>query len=87
MEQDFIVANKLGIHAHAAAQIVELAKRFESEIWIIKDGVKVSGRSILGILTLMCPKGTKVRIAAKGRDAADALNAFAVLFRSKFGEV
>ena len=87
MERDFIVSNKLGIHARVAAQIVKLAGQFESDIWIIKDGMQVSGKSILDIMTLMCPQGTKVRVAARGRDAAEALNAFAVLFQTKFGEI
>ncbi len=84
--QEFIVANRLGIHARVAAQIVKVASRFESEILISKCGITVSGKSILDLMTLICPHGSKILISAKGLDAAEALNALAALFQAKFGE-
>lgn len=90
MDQEFIVANKLGIHARVAAQIVKVASQFKSEIWMSKignsGGHKVNGKSILDVLTLVCPHGSKVQIVADGPDASDALNALAGLFQAKFGE-
>lgn len=88
MEQEFIVSNKLGIHARVAAQIVKVASQFDSEIWISKTGnnAKVNGKSILDILTLVCPHGSKVQILVEGPDAHDALTALACLFQTKFGE-
>lgn len=88
MEQEFIVSNKLGIHARVAAQIVKVASQFDSEIWISKTGnnAKVNGKSILDILTLVCPHGSKVQIHVEGPDAHDALAALACLFQTKFGE-
>jgi phosphocarrier protein len=89
LEQEFIVANKLGIHARVAAQIVKVASQFKSEIWISKignNGNKVNGKSILDVLTLVCPHGSRVQILADGPDALDALNALASLFQAKFGE-
>ncbi|MFZ2446597.1 MAG: HPr family phosphocarrier protein [Syntrophobacteraceae bacterium] len=86
LEQDFIVANKLGIHARVAAQIVKVARQFESEILISKCGVTVNGKSILDLMTLVCPHGSRVTISAQGRDAAEALSALAALFQTKFGE-
>jgi phosphocarrier protein HPr len=86
LEQEFIVANKLGIHARVAAQIVKVASQFESEVWIAKGDSKVSGKSILDVMTLVCPLGSKVQISATGPDAAEAVNALAVLFQTKFGE-
>ncbi len=84
--QEFIVANRLGIHARVAAQIAKVASRFESEILISKCGITVSGKSILDLMTLICPHGSKILISAKGLDAAEALNALAALFQAKFGE-
>jgi phosphocarrier protein HPr len=84
--QEFVVSNRLGIHARVAAQIVKVASRFESEILISKCGNTVNGKSILDLMTLMCPHGSKVHISAKGPDAANALNALAALFQTKFGE-
>ncbi|MCE5334576.1 MAG: HPr family phosphocarrier protein [Desulfobacteraceae bacterium] len=85
-EQEFIVANKLGIHARVAAQIVKVACQFQSEVFISKCGISVNGKSILDVMTLVCPHGSKIHISAKGPDAHEALNALAALFQTKFGE-
>jgi phosphocarrier protein len=86
LEQEFTVSNRLGIHARVAAQIVRVASRFDSEILITKCGNTINGKSILDVMTLICPHGSKVNISAKGSDAAEALNALAALFQTKFGE-
>ncbi len=86
LEQEFIVANKKGLHARAAAQIVRMATQFEADVWIIKDGVRVNGKSILDVLTLASPHGSKILIAAEGRDADAVMLALAGLFQTKFGE-
>jgi phosphocarrier protein len=84
--QEFIVANRLGIHARVAAQIVKVACRFESEISIAKSELAANAKSILDVLSLLCPYGTKVFVTARGPDAEQALNALAALFQTKFGE-
>jgi phosphocarrier protein len=84
--QEFVIANRLGIHARVAAQIVRVATQFESEILISKCGVTINGKSILDLMTLICPYGTKINISAKGPDAAEALSSLAALFQTKFGE-
>lgn len=86
LEQEFIVANKSGIHARVAAQIVKVTTQYDSEIWIAKGDSKVSGKSILDIMTLVCPHGSKVLVTVLGPDASEALNALAMLFQTKFGE-
>lgn len=86
LEQDFVVANKLGIHARVAAQIVKVASRFESEIFISKCGMKVDAKSILDLMTLVCPRGSQIRISARGPDASNAISSLAFLFQTKFGE-
>ena len=83
----FDIANRLGIHARVAAKLVETANRFQAEIFLEKDGVEVNGRSILGILTLFCPRGSRLTIRAEGADAEEAMEAFALLISEKFGEV
>jgi phosphocarrier protein len=84
--QEFVVANRLGIHARVAAQIVRVVSQFESEILFTKCDITVNGKSILDLMTLVCPHGSKILISAKGPDAAEALNALAALFQTKFGE-
>ena len=86
LEQEFVVSNRLGIHARVAAEIVKVAGKFKSEILISKCGNTVNGKSILDLMTLLCPHGSKIQISAKGLDAAPALKALAALFQAKFGE-
>ena len=80
------VANRLGLHARAAARFVKLASRFESRITVSKDGSRVDGKSILSLLTLAAREGTRLRLAAEGNDAGDALAQLATLVRERFGE-
>jgi phosphocarrier protein HPr len=82
----FEITNRLGIHARVAAKIVETARRFQAGVFLEKDGVAVDGRSILGILTLYCPQGSRLTVRVEGADAAEAIAAFARLIEEKFGE-
>lgn len=82
----FTVHNKLGLHARAAAKIVQISNQFQSRICIIKNGREADAKSMLDILTLSCPRGTRLEVCAEGDDAAEALAALAVLFDNKFGE-
>ncbi len=82
----FEITNQLGIHARVAAKLVETANRFQSEVCLEKDGVEVNGRSILEILTLFCPCGSRLTIRTEGNDATEAMEAFARLITGKFGE-
>ncbi|MHB8828490.1 MAG: HPr family phosphocarrier protein [Syntrophales bacterium] len=83
----FEIKNKLGIHARAAAKIVETANRFHADVVLEKDGYEVNGRSILDILTLYCPKGSRLTVRLTGVDAAEAMEAFSILVDGKFGEL
>jgi len=80
------ITNDLGLHARAAAKIVELAGRYDARLYLVKDGSEVEGGSILSILTLACPKGTEVTIKTDGKDADALLEALCKLFEEKFGE-
>jgi phosphocarrier protein HPr len=85
-KRTFEITNRLGIHARVAAKIVEMANRFQAEVFLEKDGIEVNGRSILEILTLYCPQGSRLTIRVEGVDAGDAIAAFAGLIEAKFGE-
>ncbi len=78
--------NKLGLHARAAAKIVNVSSRYESKIFLEKNGRKVEGRSILGILTLACPMGSCITVDADGPDADDVIRELVELVDNKFGE-
>lgn len=81
-----IIPNKRGLHARASAKLVEASARFQSEIHVIKDGNKVNGRSIMGLMMLAASMGSEVEITAEGPDAAEALRAILALVEVKFGE-
>ena len=85
-EREFDIRNRLGLHARAAAQLVRLANQFSSEIRVVKDGVEVNGKSIMGVLMLAAPKDTRILVRASGPDAEEALAAIGALIDRKFGE-
>jgi phosphocarrier protein len=69
------VLNENGLHALPASRFVKLAEKFASDVKLIKDGIEVSGKSIMGILTLACEKGSKILLICEGRDEKEALSA------------
>ena len=66
--------------------LVKAASRFNCDITIEKDGLSVSGKSIMGLMTLEAARGTKLRVTAEGADHAEALNHIQELFERKFDE-
>jgi len=85
-KKEFTIKNRLGLHARAAAQLVQTASRFRSEVMIEKEGVEVNGKSIMGILMLAAPKGSQICVAVNGDDAEEALGAIGQLIDDGFGE-
>lgn len=86
IERDIVIKNKLGIHARPAALFVQLANRFQSDIILSKDSDEVNAKSIIGIMTLAANFGSKLKIAAEGDDADEAVEALVKLCNDKFGE-
>ena len=84
--RDVKVLNQYGIHARPAALLVKTASTFRSDVMLEKDGVEVSAKSIMGLLTMEGHQGAKIRISARGEDAAAAVAALADLFERKFFE-
>ncbi len=80
------VTNRLGLHARAAARFVHLANTFRSRITVSKDGTRVDGKSILGLLTLAAARGARIQLAADGEDEEQAVAQLAELVRHRFGE-
>ncbi len=85
-ERTFDIRNRLGLHARAAAKLVHLANRFAAEIRLVKDGVEVNGKSIMGVLMLAAPRDSRVMVKAEGPDAVEAVEAIGALIDGKFGE-
>jgi phosphocarrier protein HPr len=80
------ITNKYGLHARPAAELVKLANRFASDVWIRKDDVEVSGKSIMGVMMLAAECGSTVHVRAAGDDARQAVDALVELVRNRFGE-
>jgi len=85
-ETEVLVANRLGLHARAAARFVHTANRFRARITVQRDAERANGKSILGLLTLAAAQGTRLRLTAEGDDETDALEELCALIRSGFGE-
>lgn len=86
MTKDFLVSNKLGIHARPAAMFVKTANRFECDVFVEKDGEKVNGKSIMGLMMLAAGPGSKLTVHAQGPDASKALVEIENLIKRKFDE-
>ncbi|CAN5502718.1 HPr family phosphocarrier protein [soil metagenome] len=80
------ILNKYGFHARPAAEFVKLATKFASEVWVKKDEIEVSGKSIMGVMMLAAEKGSIISIRAVGDDAQEAVDALAGLVAKRFGE-
>lgn len=86
VEVELWVENRLGLHARPAMKISNVAREFQSELVLEKDGAAVNAKDLLGILSLGCPQGTRLVLKATGPDAGDAALALRRLFGQKFGE-
>ena len=80
------IANRLGLHARAAAQVVRIASAYESEIKVARGDKEVDGKSIMGLMMLAASQGTEIEIRTEGVDAEDALEALRKLISTRFGE-
>ena len=84
--KELVVTNKLGIHARPAALFVKIANRFDCEVFVEKDGEKVNGKSIMGLMMLAAGIGSEIELFCSGRQAAEAMATLTALVESKFGE-
>lgn len=86
LEKEFVIVNRLGLHARAAAVLVKTAGNYASEIMLEKDGLEVNGKSIMGVLMLAAPKDSKVIVRIDGNDEVDAMSAIEAIIHDGFGE-
>lgn len=80
------IINKLGMHARAAAQFVQLASNFTSHIEIEKDGRRVNGKSIMGVMMLAAGKGSEITLYIDGEDEEDGMSKLEELINNRFNE-
>jgi phosphocarrier protein len=86
IEKELIIVNKLGLHARAAAKLVSLTSGFESTVEIARDGRRVNGKSIMGVMMLAASQGSAITFYIDGADANDAMQKIENLVTDKFGE-
>lgn len=81
------VVNEMGLHTRPAKEFVQIASRFSATIEVSKGGLPVNGKSIMGLMSLLAPKGTRLTIVAAGSDADEAVSILAEVVAKRFGEV
>lgn len=86
VEKQITIINKLGLHARAAAKLINTTSRFSADIRLNKDGREVDGKSIMAVMMLAASKGTTLLISAEGSDELQALEAIETLINNRFDE-
>jgi phosphocarrier protein len=86
IEQTVTIKNRAGLHTRPAAAIVKLASKFVSEFFIVKDGFRINGKSIIGVMTLAAAQGTQLELEFDGPDEKEAMRTIADYFEKGFEE-
>src|SRR5438105_9692329 len=86
VEKEITIVNRLGLHARPAAMFVRIAGRGRSEVWVEKEGDRINGKSIMGLMMLAAGQGSKLLISCEGPDADKVLEELEELIQQKFNE-
>lgn len=86
MTRVLTIVNEKGLHARASAKLVELVEGFDAEAEVVKDGLSVTGDSIMGLLMLAASRGTQIEVTTTGAEAAALADAIEALVADRFGE-
>ena len=86
IEEALTIINRHGLHARPAAQFVKIAGKFKSDIKVLKDGLEVNGKSIMGIMMLAAEPGSEITLLITGEDEQQAFEALKELISQKFYE-
>ncbi|BBB30721.1 HPr family phosphocarrier protein [Neptunomonas japonica] len=86
LELKITIINKLGLHARAAAKLINTTSRFSSDVRLVKEGREVDGKSIMSVMMLAASKGTELTVIATGSDQDDAISAIEALINNRFDE-
>jgi phosphocarrier protein len=84
--KELTIENRNGLHARPAALFVKTSSRFTAEVWVEKDGERVNGKSIMGLMMLAAGKGSILTVTAEGDDAALVIQEIEQLINTRFGE-
>lgn len=86
LSKNVLIINELGLHARSAARIAKLAQNANSKVWLIRGKERVDASSIIDILSLACPKGSKITLEITEESDIDILNEIIELVKKGFGE-
>jgi phosphocarrier protein HPr len=86
IEKEITIINRLGLHARPAAMFVRIASRYRCEVWVEKEGERINGKSIMGLMMLAAGQGSKLLICCEGPDADKAVDELEELIQQKFNE-
>ena len=86
IEKEITIVNRLGLHARPAAMFVRIASRHRSEVWVEKEGERINGKSIMGLMMLAAGPGSKLLIQCEGPDAEKVMEELEELIQQKFNE-
>lgn len=86
-EREVVIRNRAGVHTRPAATLVKTAARFKAEFFILKDGLEINGKSIIGVMTLAAEQGSKLILRFEGVDENEAALAVVDLFERGFDEL
>jgi phosphocarrier protein HPr len=86
IQKEVEIVNKLGLHARASAKFTQLASKHKCEVWVARNGRRVNGKSIMGVMMLAAGKGSKIMLETDGIDEQVCFDALAALIADRFGE-
>jgi len=85
-EREIEISNKLGMHARASAKLTQAAGGFPCEVWLSRNGRRVNGKSIMGVMMLAAARGTTIKLETRGPEEDAAMAVLVALIEGKFGE-
>lgn len=86
VSREMLIVNQRGLHARASAKFVQVAGAHQAQVDVERDGVRVGGTSIMGLMMLAAGPGSTIRVSARGPDARAVVDALDLLVASRFGE-
>ncbi|MEP7067870.1 MAG: HPr family phosphocarrier protein [Usitatibacter sp.] len=86
IKRPITISNKLGLHARASAKLTQMASKYQSAVFIARNGRRVNAKSIMGVMMLAAGMGSTVELETDGPDEEAAIGAIEALFNDKFGE-
>jgi phosphocarrier protein len=87
IERTVTIVNKAGMHTRPASMLVKIASKYRSDFYIVKNGLQINGKSIIGVMTLAAEQGSKVTLRFEGEDEEKASAEIVKFFENGFGEL